>query len=169
MEHEARQAFTEKRASHLEDTLAGIHFKALAARTTQIARHYDEQNEDTKRFADGWRQGTTIVDRYELYQTWFINIFSELQQLRDGCLRYISTAEHQIEFFEPYTRPVHFTTYLGGPKDRDLEKDGRSKTLNENITEPGQAEWASPIVFATEKNGTLLYCADKRKLDAVTK
>lgn len=41
--------------------------------------------------------------------------------------------------------------------------------LSENIIEPAQKEWASPIVFAPKKGGTLRFYADYQRLNAVTK
>lgn len=35
--------------------------------------------------------------------------------------------------------------------------------------EPAQMEWASPILFAPKKDGTLQFCVDYGKLNAVTK
>lgn len=41
--------------------------------------------------------------------------------------------------------------------------------LSENIIEPAQTEWTAPIVFVPRKYRTLGFCADYRKLNAVTK
>lgn len=40
--------------------------------------------------------------------------------------------------------------------------------LGMDVIEPAQAEWASPIMFAPKKNGSLPLCIDYRKPSIVT-
>lgn len=41
--------------------------------------------------------------------------------------------------------------------------------LNLHVMERKQTEWPDPIVFTPRKDGTILFCVDYRKLNAVTK
>lgn len=52
---------------------------------------------------------------------------------------------------------------------REFEKAEIDKMLADNVIEPFQTEWPSPIVFAAREDDTLRICVDYRKLDAVTK
>ena len=42
-----------------------------------------------------------------------------------------------------------------------------SEMLQQGVTKPSNSPWASPVV--KKKNGTLLFCIDYRKLNAITK
>lgn len=42
------------------------------------------------------------------------------------------------------------------------------RMLNENLMEPAQTEWASPVYFVREMDGTLRFCVDYWKSNTVT-
>lgn len=87
----------------------------------------------------------------------------------DGHLGRKSTAKHRVELVDPNTPPVPSAPYRAGPKARELEKTEINKVLAENIIEPAQTEWASPIVFAPKEDGTVRFCVDYRKVNEITK
>ena len=37
------------------------------------------------------------------------------------------------------------------------------------VIRPGSGEWAAPVVLAKKKDGTLRFCVDYRKVNAITK
>lgn len=43
-----------------------------------------------------------------------------------------------------------------------------AKMLDEEVLEPANTEWSSPIMFETYKDVLLCFCVDRRKLDSVT-
>ena len=51
---------------------------------------------------------------------------------------------------------------------REAAEDEVKKMLKDNIIEPSSSPWASPVVLVRKKDGTLRYCIDYRKLNAVT-
>lgn len=52
----------------------------------------------------------------------------------------------------PSIRPFRSVIYLAGPKTQDFEKEVFENILKLKVIEQSLSEWASPIVFAPEKN-----------------
>lgn len=85
----------------------------------------------------------------------------------DGNLRWIKAVEHRIELVQLKDRPIHsvsFRQYLRRARWRQ-EID---RMLAMYITERSQTEYLSPIVFVLKKDGTLCFCVEYQKLNAVT-
>lgn len=80
----------------------------------------------------------------------------------DGRWGLINTAKHRLELLKLVPRPVHSAPYREGPKNHKFEKTEIDKMLDESITEPAQTDWASPIVFASKRNGTLRFGVEYR-------
>ena len=55
-----------------------------------------------------------------------------------------------------------------GPKAREIEQEEVSKMLTAGVIEPATTEWASPVVLVPKTDGTLRFCVDYRKLNALT-
>lgn len=85
----------------------------------------------------------------------------------DGHLGSVSGACHSFRL-KADSQPVQAVPYRAGPKMREHEKAEIDKMLKAKVIEPSTSEWASPIVFAPKKDGTLRFCIDYRKLNAMT-
>lgn len=66
------------------------------------------------------------------------------------------------------TRPIQYAQYRADLKAREFEKKEIAKILELEVIELAQPVWASPIIFARDKDSTLLFCVDYRNINALT-
>lgn len=64
-------------------------------------------------------------------------------------------------------QPINSALYQAGPKAVQFEKQEIGRMIAMDVIEPDQTELASLIVFVSKKDGTLRFCVDCRKLNAV--
>lgn len=77
-------------------------------------------------------------------------------------------AKHRI-ITDESSRPVRRSPYRVSPRERDAIKAQVDEMLREDIIQPSQSPWASPVVLVKKKDGTLRFCVDYRRLNSVTK
>ena len=124
--------------------------------------------------ADGKPTGETLVDELDL--SYFPEklheearaILRKHSHMWDGQLGQINTTEHRLEL-EPGTVPIRQPPYRAGHKEREFETAEVGKMLELGIIRPSKSEWASPVVLAPKGDGSLRFCIDYRRLNAVTK
>ena len=84
-----------------------------------------------------------------------------------GRLGEISVTSHNIDLVAG-TRPIMQHPYRSGLRNREVIAEHVRKQLEAGVIEPAISEWASPVVLAAKKDGTLRFCVDFRRLNAVT-
>ena len=94
-------------------------------------------------------------------------LLKEFAPMWAGELGEIRTTQHYIDLL-PGSRPVAQQPYRAGPKARELEQREVEKMLQAGVIEPSQSAWASPVVMVPKPDGTLRFCVDYRRLNAMT-
>lgn len=107
--------------------------------------------------------------QYKAQKQPFIDMLSQFDSMWDGHHGCVTMGKHRIELLQPEKAPVHAAPYQTGPESREAEKIEIDKMLTENVTEPTQTKWAALIVFAPERDCTLLFCVDYSNFNAVVK
>ena len=85
----------------------------------------------------------------------------------DGHLGTVVATSHRIEVTAG-SKPVHCQPYRAGSRARSAEKEEIDRMLAEHVIEPATCEWASPIVLVPKPDGSLRFCVDYRRLNAIT-
>ena len=86
----------------------------------------------------------------------------------DGHLGEIKATEHRIEV-DPEAKPIRQNPYRAGLKERQFAREQIDKLLTAGVISPSDSEWASPVVLAPKADGSLRFCIDYRRLNAVTR
>ena len=84
-----------------------------------------------------------------------------------GDLGKIRATEHKIDL-KPDTRSLHQHPYRVGTESLKVLEDHINLQLAADVIEPAQSEWASPVLLAPKKDGTLRFCVDFRRLNGLT-
>jgi hypothetical protein len=86
--------------------------------------------------------------------------------LWDGRLGRVSATSHLVEL-APGARSVHCQPYQAGARAREAESREVHQRLKEGVIEPAASEWASHVVLVPKPNGSMRFCVDYRKLNAI--
>lgn len=84
-----------------------------------------------------------------------------------GSLGEVKITEHAIDIVSG-GRPAFSQSYRAGPESRKVIQKNVNDLLEDGIIEPTQSEWAAPVVLAPKADGSLRFCIDYRRLNAVT-
>jgi Reverse transcriptase (RNA-dependent DNA polymerase) len=96
-----------------------------------------------------------------------VKMLSKHSSVWTGSLGEISITEHHIQL-QSDAKPVYQPPYRAGVKAREVEKAEVDRMLTAGVIEPAVSEWASPVVLITKPDGSVRFCVDYRKLNALT-
>ena len=85
----------------------------------------------------------------------------------DGSLGEVNTTEHHIDLLKG-ARPIASHPYRAGPRAREAEQAEVQRMLEADVMEPAQSAWDSPVVLVPKPDGSLRFCVDYRRLNAIT-
>ena len=74
---------------------------------------------------------------------------------------------HQIKLI-PDSKPFNSPPYRYAPAKREVIEQNLKEMKEEGIIKPSKSPWASPVVLAPKKDGTIRFCVDYRKLNSIT-
>lgn len=164
-----------------KNTIVGLPMPALVALVSPTALVQDDESEARGGASNPinlesqqdttdtgvWKTEVRIGKEYQSEREKIIDLLEPFADMWDGHLGEISKAKHRI-CLEENAKPIFQVPYRVGQKWRELEKAEVNKQLGVGVIEPSSAEWAGPVVFAPKKEGTLRFCVDYRRLNAMT-
>ena len=81
--------------------------------------------------------------------------------------RCTTIAEHDVDVGD--ARPIKQHPYRMNPDKRELAEKEVEYMLKHDIIRPSSSSWSSPCVLVPKPNGSVRFCTDYRKVNAVTK
>ena len=85
----------------------------------------------------------------------------------NGTLGEVRATNHRIEL-TPGARPFRCQPYRAGPRAREAEQTSVDEMLANGVITRSKSEWASPVVLIPKQDGSLRFCVDYRRLNALT-
>ena len=116
---------------------------------------------------DDWETDIrTSVSHLNVDQTdQLIETLTPFSEMWDGKLGRISAVEHHIPTSGP---PIASQPYRAGPHSRTLIDSEVQRMLDMDVIEPASGPWSAPVVLIPKPDGSIRFCIDYRKLNAVT-
>ena len=74
---------------------------------------------------------------------------------------------HQINLM-PDSKAINSPPYRVAPVKRKIIEENIKEMMEQGIVEPSKSPWASPVVLAPKKDGSIRFCVDYRKLNSIT-
>lgn len=125
-----------------------------------MAIHEQVTEEDKTRITENWRNQTTIPEKYKKHNDEFLQPLSEFQDIWDRHLGPIKTAGHRIKLMFSDKRLAHSDQYNECSAEGLLAAEEIRKMLQEDVIVPANTEWTVLILFATRKDGSLMFCVN---------
>ena len=92
--------------------------------------------------------------------------YKDIFSLSSTCVGSAKDVVHNIDTGN--APPIHCPPYRVGPKERQIISDLTSSMWANEVIRKSSSPWASPVVLVSKKDGSLRFCVDYRKLNAIT-
>ena len=116
---------------------------------------------------DGWLSEADLGHLDDEVRCKVETLLRKYSAVCDGRLGALKGAVHRIEIASG-AKPIFQQPYRCGIERRKAEEAEVKRMLEAGVITPSNAEWASPVVFVPKPDGSLRFCVDYRKLNAVT-
>lgn len=138
--------------THLDSVLITNDINTLDSLSTEISNHindYDHLSTEQKEIAND------MITKYRSIS---------YEECGLGRTNLIS---HSIDTGD--ATPIRQRYYRMSPEKQRILVEQLDEMLHEDIVEPCESPWSSPVLLTPKKNGELRFCLDSRKLNSVTK
>ena len=96
-----------------------------------------------------------------------LDMLRQYSEMRSGKLGEVTATEHPISL-KPSSKLFRSQPYRSGPTARVEIQKAIDEMEAEGVISKSQSEWASPVVLVSKPDGSLRFCVDYRRLNAMT-
>jgi transposase InsO family protein len=114
-----------------------------------------------------WREQVDLAHLLPPERKKILAVLARHRSMWDGRLGQVNTTHHRIEL-KPGSKPIHSHPYRAGPRAREAEAAEVQRMLKAGVIEQAHSEWASPVVLVPKPDGSMRFCVDYRRLNALT-
>ena len=123
------------------------------------AKHIDwkEQRKKKNGEEEDSRTKARLGASFEKHRSRIERILEPYEEMLNGRLGVLKSMENRVQL-APVSKSVHQALYWAAPLQRQIEKKKIDKMLEKEVIEPATKDWASPIVFDPNSEGSLRFC-----------
>ena len=114
-----------------------------------------------------WREEVDLNHLTPQEREKVFRVLGKHRSMWDGRLGHAHATSHRIDLI-PGAKPVHVPPYRAGARAREAESTEVQRMLKAGVIEPANSEWASPVVLVPKPDGSMRFCIDYRRLNALT-
>jgi hypothetical protein len=118
-------------------------------------------------YGETWKEDLDLAHLTAQERKTVFQMLGKHLSMWDGMLGNVQTTSHRIELV-PDAAPVHVQPSRAGARAREAESSEVKRMLKAGIIEPTTSEWASPVVLIPKPDGSMRFCIDYRRLNALT-
>jgi Reverse transcriptase (RNA-dependent DNA polymerase) len=114
-----------------------------------------------------WREDVNLTRLLPHEREKVLRVLGKHRSMWDGHLGYVHSTFHRIDLV-PGAKPIHAQPYRAGPRAREAESAEVQRMLKARVIEPANSESSSPVVLVPNPYGSMWFCIDYRRLNALT-
>lgn len=138
--------------------MSSVHYNLVEDQETQMNRRKAVEFKDQQRLSNSWQSEINISQSYWRYCAQCLQMLTKVSSMCNGHLGGISIANYKIELL-PDLDPVHSIPNWAESTVRELHQT-EIKEVVAKIYCACQTRWATKIVFALKKGGSLSFSVD---------
>ena len=118
--------------------------------------------------ARDWHETAQIGSAFEDEREEVLQVLEPRHKIWDGQLGQMFGVQHHVDLV-PDAKPHRWVPYCGGVRMSDIEKGEVDKMVEQRVEVPAPTtDWAASVVFVPKKGGTLRFCVDYKRVNAMT-